>query len=206
MFANTINRAKRMIFPITAGVPPIKFETMFPEVNSVTLDLKNWHVDLRAGNLWELVCTSFICRSHKPKICVEIGTGRGRSTLQMASNIPEDSVIHTFDISKIDEIGLAFKGDSEAQKRINFHNINVHDYDFSELKGKVDFILVDASHEYEDVVKDSELAFELVSENGIIIWDDFGVEWPGVIKACQELSKKHKLHRILGTSYVIYKN
>lgn len=202
MITQLVKRSQRMLFPLIAGIEPIKFELLFPNTEEVDIKLQNWNIDLRAGNLWELITTAFLCRELKPKYCVEMGTGVGRSTLQMALNSPDDCQIHTFDLLDKPEIGSAFK--EKNIEKINFHLQNTHDFDFSEIKGKVDYIFIDAGHEYDDVMKDSKLAFELLSDKGVILWDDFSVDWPGVMKACQEIGKTKKLYRILGTSYVIY--
>ena len=45
---------------------------------------------------------------------------------------------------------------------------------FSELENiKFDFIYVDGSHEYDDIIHDSENTFNCLNKNGIIIFDDF---------------------------------
>jgi predicted O-methyltransferase YrrM len=56
---------------------------------------------------------------------------------------------------------------------------------------KFDFIIVDASHQYEDAKNDLKIAWELLKENGTIIGDDF--VWPGVRKALDEFCVEYNV-------------
>jgi predicted O-methyltransferase YrrM len=59
--------------------------------------------------------------------------------------------------------------------------------EFKERHGLTpDFVYVDASHEYVDVVQDIELYKNLLSDGGVICGDDFCPRWSGVMRAVKE--------------------
>ena len=70
---------------------------------------------------------------------------------------------------------------------------------------KYDYIVVDASHQYEDVLNDLNIAFELIKDGGFIYGDDY--PWPGVNKAVIEFCniKKINLYYNDGIRFVIKK-
>ncbi len=53
--------------------------------------------------------------------------------------------------------------------------------------GSLDFVMIDASHEYEDVRADIQAWLPKVRPGGVLAGDDFFYHWPGVIRAVQEL-------------------
>jgi SAM-dependent methyltransferase len=59
------------------------------------------------------------------------------------------------------------------------------------LNCKFDYIIIDASHQYEDVKIDLEIARVLLKDGGRIIGDDLG--WPGVSKALEEFVNTYKV-------------
>ena len=49
-------------------------------------------------------------------------------------------------------------------------------------------IHIDASHEYEDVLRDARTYWDVLTPGGFIIGDDYNQDWPGVIKAADEFA------------------
>ena len=70
-----------------------------------------------------------------------------------------------------------------------------------------DLVLVDGNHQYDNVKSDSENAFRMLSDRGIIIWHDYtvrsGHQHPDVIKYLNELSNSIRLFNLAGTCFVI---
>ena len=62
---------------------------------------------------------------------------------------------------------------------------------------KVDFIHIDAAHEYRDVWEDIALWFRLLAHDGIMMGDDYERGWPGVVLAVNEFCERSglELHR-----------
>jgi hypothetical protein len=67
-------------------------------------------------------------------------------------------------------------------------------------------VFVDGSHVKDYARKDSDTAFGLVSEGGIVIWHDYGV-WEGVTQALEELEAERRLglRHVRGTSLVLWR-
>lgn len=62
------------------------------------------------------------------------------------------------------------------------HNV-VDQYEDKSL----DFVYIDASHEYKDVKKDIEIFLPKIAPGGLIGGHDHQPEWPGVVKAVSEV-------------------
>lgn len=68
----------------------------------------------------------------------------------------------------------------------------------------LDFVFIDAGHEYEEAKGDIEAWYPKVKKSGMLAGHDYTDLFPGVIKAVNEFCKKHKYSkRIIGTSWVI---
>lgn len=51
-----------------------------------------------------------------------------------------------------------------------------------------DIVHIDAAHDYEDVLRDAKMFWELLRPGGHLVGDDYVKVWPGVIKAAGEFS------------------
>jgi hypothetical protein len=49
---------------------------------------------------------------------------------------------------------------------------------------------IDASHEYEEVVRDAMLYWGILAPGGYLIGDDYDESWPGVVRAAGEFSAR----------------
>jgi predicted O-methyltransferase YrrM len=85
---------------------------------------------------------------------------------------------------------------------------NSLEVDFAEvLDGKkADLVLIDAGHSYECVRSDSEKALRLLSPGGIVIWDDYSANWPGVYDYLNELGRQLGLSHVADTQLVVYRD
>lgn len=181
-----------------------------------------------SGNvtLHELVAIASIIRATKPMRVFEFGTFDGRTTLNMALNSPDGSEVLTLDLPKehVDQtalsicdselkwikkfsIGERFLGVSLGKRRITQLYGDSATFDYSPFKENCDVIFVDASHSYDYVLNDTEMAFALLKKNGVVIWHDYGV-WPGVTEALDQIFRggSHPaghLCQIAGTSLVV---
>ncbi len=165
-----------------------------------------------------------IVRHVRPRVAFEFGTFTGATTLLIADAAPDGSVIHTIDIPPeafqqegfaqafeanagigADGLGSRFRDRTDSRNTIVFHRGFSDDFDYSALRGKVDFILVDASHDYADVLRDSERAFEMLSPFGVIVWDDYDWFQPGVVQALNELGHRVELCHVASTRLVVHR-
>ncbi|UCC94806.1 MAG: class I SAM-dependent methyltransferase [Candidatus Omnitrophota bacterium] len=77
-------------------------------------------------------------------------------------------------------------------------------YDFSPWFGKIDLCFIDAAHSYQYVKSDSENAFKMLSERGVLVWHDFDVNHYDVFRYLNTLAKNKKLFWIENTRLVVY--
>ena len=161
------------------------------------------------------ILTNFV----KPEKIFEFGTFTGTTTKLLADSA-SCAEVHTLDLpaeeiiweERVEEyigvkeyIGIAFKENPDYKGRIIQHRINSRKFDYSPFKGKCDLVFVDASHEYQDVVHDSDRALEIVSPRGIIVWDDYQYSVPGVVRALNEVNGNGiNLARIANSRLVVY--
>ncbi len=191
----------------------INFKDLVPEDISINLS-QIFGVN---GNtsLYESMVISAIAANHKPLTILEIGTFDGRTTLNLALNTSDDCVIYTLDlpVSHKDntsftieenekqyinkpEPGLRFKNFSQSGKIVQLFGDSAA-FDFSNLP-KPNFIFIDGSHAYEYVINDSLKCIDMLNNNGIILWHDYGV-WQGVTKALEYLKETNPAFKALLT-------
>ena len=158
---------------------------------------------------------------------VEIGTFDGRTTLNMAVNAPAHLHVFTLDLppDAAPKFALA-PGErayvekprsgrrfleappewADATGRITQLMGDSAAFDWSPHVGRAGLVFVDGSHAHDYVIADSDTAFRLVANKGMVIWHDYGV-WEGVTRALDEIeaSRHLGLRHIRGTSLVVWK-
>jgi len=178
-------------------------------------------------SLLELMVISNLARTANPPLAFEVGTFNGRTALNIAANLPAEGKVFTLDLpqSKLDETkfalapgddtfvrketsGAKFAGTEFFRKITQLYGDSAT-FDFSRYHGQMGLVFVDGSHAYEYVRQDTATALKLASENGIILWHDYQQDWPGVIRALNELAAADPalagLQRVEGTTLVILK-
>jgi hypothetical protein len=180
---------------------------LYPEAAAMTGECS---LDIRHD--WELpygerVVLDGIARAKTPRVIFEFGTFTGRTTLLLALAAPE-ATVHTIDLpptdASSDPVGSAFAG-HPASSRIVGHRADSRTFDFEPLLGSVDLTFVDASHEYDEVVADSQHALAMTAPGGVVIWDDYHPRSRGVYRALNELGGSVPLNQISRTRLVIHR-
>lgn len=154
----------------------------------------------------QAICT--LIRLISPKSIFEFGTFTGRTTLNMARNLNEAGRINTLDLppdsrtktdgldweSQIADslIGSAFRNLDIARKITQLFS-DSRTFDTTPYRGVMDFVFVDACHEYEFVKSDTKKAFEMVSPGGVVAWHDVSRVCPGVGQCLAELTAAHEI-------------
>lgn len=147
------------------------------------------------------------CDLNKQYNFVEVGSWKGRSSIYMAVEILNSGKKITFNcvdtwagseehldrtnpsyeplLEKSDGLYNYFLENIEPVKSV-INPIRLSSIEASKLfkDGSVDFIMIDAAHDYENVKKDIEHWYPKLSIGGIISGDDF--DWPGVNSAVKE--------------------
>jgi len=158
---------------------------------------------------YELCCINTIVNALKPTRLFEFGTFDGRTTLNLAANSPAHAVVLTIDLPERPatllgrRLGERFLDRPERSKIHQFQCDTTH-FDYAPFTGRMQFIFVDACHEYEFVQNDTRAAFQMADSAGaVILWHDYGT-WPGVTRAVDEFSLANpagrSVFRIEGTS------
>lgn len=177
----------------------------------------------RDGNvsLLELTILARLVREHQPRAIFEIGTFDGRTTLNLAANAGDDTVVETLDLPRNAPTAYALaaadyqfvdKASSGArlagtpyEKRVTQLYGDSATFDFA--PHRADFVFIDGSHAYEYVVSDSMRALELLGgAPGVLVWHDYGA-WEGVTRGLDELAATDARFRdmrwVRGTSLVV---
>jgi len=161
----------------------------------------------------------------------EFGTCSGKTTYLMSLNSSVDTEIISITLNPDDLNNVKKKGkdnkvsfrniiqesiyekflfsDEEVEKKIKIIFQNSLNLEHDKYKNKMDLIFIDGGHTYSVVKSDSEKSFEMLNENGTILWHDYV---PGkrsardVVKYINEISKQKKIYKIKNTSLCIFMN
>ncbi len=202
---------------------------VFPGIGSVKIDLIGLEYKY-LGDDGEIITSPndmvAICAIIKhigAKKIFELGTALGLSTLQFVKNSDDDAIIYTIEreaaqysktyrsyfLNEIDLtpeqiVGWYYKNTDFKNKIIQLRGDTLT-YDFGLYYNKIDLVFIDACHGFRSVEKDSHTALKMLSEKGVIVWHDYNIAFPDVIKYLHRLSKKIRLYYITGTNIVVYK-
>ena len=122
--------------------------------------------------LWEISALCCLLAVIRPKKILEIGSFRGLTTLNLAVNAPQAEV-HTVDITNT--WGSYYYSERPEVINIHQHYGDTNTFDFArELGDGVDFCLIDGGHGYDQVRNDTMRVLPLLSDDCILLWDDYG--------------------------------
>ena len=161
----------------------------------------------------------------------EFGTCSGKTTYLMGLNSSDDTKIVSITLNPDDldnvikkdkDNKVSFRNiiqesvygkflfsDKEVEKKIKVIFQNSLDLEHNKYKNEMDLIFIDGGHTYSVIKSDSEKSFEMLNDNGIILWHDYV---PGkrsakdVVKYINEISKQKKIYKIKDTSLCIFIN
>jgi predicted O-methyltransferase YrrM len=177
------------------------------------------------GNVstYEGLVLGALVASRRPTAIFELGTFDGRTSLIFAANAP-GTRIFTLDLpaAELDQAALTIGlGDlkyvnkkvigarivaAEDVEQVTMLSGDSATFDYGPYNGTIDFVFVDACHEYEYVLSDSRAAMALLgSGGGMIAWHDYSI-WTGVTRALNELLELPafaRMRRLRDTSLVV---
>lgn len=159
-------------------------------------NIEGWSSEENQGELLKTILP-LVEGNGKLKIA-EIGVYQGRGTSIWNTILINAGV--DYEYKAIDH----FEGSSEHDKTINYYERTLNNLkpildkidivkndSIAESKNYddeyFDIIYIDASHEYEYVIDDIKNWLPKVKKNGIICGDDYSSDWPGVVKAVNEV-------------------
>jgi predicted O-methyltransferase YrrM len=165
----------------------------------------------------DLLALCALVRAQRPTRLFEFGTFTGNATCAMAANSPLESHLFTLDLpigsrnsveglnweSGIDDgvIGSQFRG-SPYENRITQLWGDSRTFNTAPFRNSVDFVWIDACHEYDFVRNDSANAFDMTISGGVVAWHDFSRACPGVLRYVTELCREREVYWVQGTQVV----
>jgi hypothetical protein len=200
-----------------AEVPAVAFTDLFPDPGSLSFSVDSSSFGRHGWNvkLHEEVYLSAAVAVMKPGTVFEIGTFDGNTTRRLAEAAPQDAVVYTIDLPEeafnATQSPDAFSGarvgeryaSSPARPKIKQFRADAATFDFSPYYGLIDFVFVDAAHDYPHGLLDSRTALKLVRPGGTIVWHDFEPYWSGLVHAICEATRGLPLKRLAGTSMAV---
>lgn len=133
-----------------------------------------------------------LAKKYQPKCALEIGLEGGDSAVALLEACPKATLV------SLDNDGMVPGPEIVAGRGLSDRFQFVHG-DSAEMLEVIraqgltfDWIYIDGDHEYEGVKRDTELAWPLLNEGGVMVWDDYNPtdpevrRWPGVRKAIDE--------------------
>lgn len=161
---------------------------------------------------------SSLARALDIRQAFEIGTFTGATAWTLAANVPE-LTIHTLDlpaggapelyVERDDRTFIparrrrhVFEGHPE-ERRIVFLEGDSAKFDFSTFRTTFDLVYIDGAHSYDYVAKDTESAFQIVNDSGVIVWDDYLPGWEGLVRYLHERTDL-ELYLVPGTRLVLW--
>ncbi len=162
-----------------------------------------------------------LCKLLGCRTVFEIGTFHGDTAWLLAHNDPAVQVYTldlpdpdaadraTFELSDPEyfagwDRGVTFLGTPESERIMQLLGDSAV-FDFSPYAGAVDLVFIDGSHSYSYVRSDTEAALGMLSNRGVIVWDDY-THYPGVYAYLNELScaLDRPIVHLLGTRFALY--
>ncbi len=194
------------VYETMLRIPIMELSDLYPGVGEHPIVIPSPRASQKSTE-WVALASLVVCL--KPRTIFEFGTSNGGGTLLLAKNA-KGATIYTSDLSHDDRdpsrlkanIGAAFKG-MGCEKRIVQLLGNSTKFDYTTFVGQIDFVFIDASHDYESVKSDTKNALDILSPQGVIIWHDFPSSL-GVRRYLLEFAKKHRVFQIYGTRLALY--
>ena len=192
-------------------------EELFPGLLADGIRIVDWPRVQRNMGQDELMLLCQLTRYLKPQVVLEIGTFDGRTTKNIACNLPEGGVVVTVDIDPA--AGSRFRGTfHESRIRQVTGDSRLVDFEQSirvELgRQYVDLAIIDGLHAQDAVESDTANCLRLINpERGVILWHDYEYyeyKYGDQVARCDVplflnwLSSNHRLFHIKGTSFVVY--
>jgi Methyltransferase domain len=180
--------------------------TGFP-IQSYTEDLQGW-----GGNHPAFAVLTHL---YRPKLFIEVGSWKGMSSVFIGRAIKEAKLscplicVDTWLGAEEHFKGMGVRENGYPRLYFQFAaNIIINGLAdvvvpfpqtshiaadmFSSKSIKADLVYIDASHHYRDVIVDLNLYWDLITDDGCLIGDDYHWGWPGVVQAAHEFATKVK--------------
>ena len=176
------------------------------------------HVEQAGGQTLEgLIFLAALVRSIDAAEAFEIGTFTGTTTWTLARNM-ERGRVGTLDLPPEATPSLELEeSDREIRQLPSGHMYDELPhraeitqlwgdsaiFDFEPWKAKCDLVYIDGAHSEAYVERDTASAFDMISEGGVIVWDDYWRQVEGVARVLHRLPRSD-LRRVPSTRLVVH--
>ncbi|PIQ84094.1 MAG: hypothetical protein COV75_04015 [Candidatus Omnitrophica bacterium CG11_big_fil_rev_8_21_14_0_20_63_9] len=198
-----------------AHLKTVSLEEFFPGITHAATQ----PLDVTQG-VWEAPPAEYECLAKlathlKPRTVFEFGTYRGRTTRLLAEHAVEQARIYTLELDPEETrrrwgkpselVGQAFRQTPLERKIVQLYTDD-RTFDFQPYYGAMDLIFIDANHRYEAVKRDTAEALRMIKPGGVVVWDDYRPQQPGVMHCVNELARRVSgLAQVQGTRFACYK-
>lgn len=142
-----------------------------------------------------------LLESHRPKVCVELGTHLGGSAIAVARLVRQWGGV-VYGIDAWEGVDPVFGGASMEDCARNVREAGVADVVLLERAktveaarewphNPIDYLYVDADHSYEGCLADLEAWWPLVRVGGLVAGDDYDDPRQGVTRAWDDFEQRH---------------
>jgi predicted O-methyltransferase YrrM len=185
-----------------------------------SIKLKEFKGTWGGVSLTEILLLCWLAQQRRPRIILEIGTFQGITTLNLALNSPAGTKVLTVNLPVMHDSTRFYQTDPELSLQRPRSNL-WKDYGVenkitqilsdtaelapNQLPENIDMIFIDGSHSHEYVSNDTELALNILSPKGMIVWHDYDPLSP-VHKYLNELANSRLLTHIIGTTLVLFES
>jgi predicted O-methyltransferase YrrM len=143
----------------------------------------------------------------RSKRILELGSYRGETARLLAENTDDNVLIYAVDIDE--RHGSAYSGMNVARKIVR--KTGPISLELLGKEEKYDLIFVDANHDFASVMNDTEVAFKVLADDGVILWHDYAqdnyfVGLNGVPEALNHFSRTRQIYAIRGTRLAFFSN
>lgn len=181
---------------------------LFPGLDRVSIPVGSINEESGHFNQVDLLYVAAIARFRQCRRMFEIGTYQGRTTYHLAQ-ATDDAQVYTLNLPPEDDpsvaefIGCWFKDTPQASR---IHQIfeDSAAFDPTPYAKQMDLVFVDGDHSYEAVRNDTGKALQMLAPGGIILWHDFAMKSPGVVRYLREFSQQRPILRFKHTCLALY--
>lgn len=186
----------------------VYIQELFPGIENVSVPIGVINEVTGHANKVDMLYVSAVAKHVGAMNMFEFGTYMGRTTYYLAHNNPNGKVT-TLNLPPERDprygpyLGVLFKGFDE-EKRIAQIHMDSREFDTAQYRRQFDFVFVDGDHSYDLVMNDTQKAFDLIKEGGIIIWHDYAPKSEGLVRFFREFTQDRPLFRIRSTCLLVY--
>ena len=166
----------------------------WPKLRARALDVEGWMEDVELDWLHQFAAT-------RSGLIVEVGAYRGRSSIAIASGLPDGS--HFLVVDTFDDRGTVTEAERDSstslanmrQHETNLRRVGLRagGYELADSVAAsarwsdIDWLFLDASHDEASVRADLCAWLPKIRKGGVISGHDYDTSWPGVIAAVDDL-------------------